>query len=77
MSTMNLSKNACERIAVVRSEYSEMPGLRLSKRQAVRLWNLDPSSADEIFGALEQANFLRRTPDDLYVRSDAILDDRM
>jgi len=47
-----------------------MPGLRLSRRQAERLWNLDPSSADVIFGALEQANFLRRTPNDLYVRAD-------
>lgn len=74
---MSLGKNACERIKVIRSEYSEMPGLRLSKRQAVRLWNLDPSSADEIFGALEESHFLRRTVDDQYVRADAVPDDGM
>ncbi|RPI50586.1 MAG: hypothetical protein EHM55_21030 [Acidobacteria bacterium] len=68
--TLNPPKYLCDRIRVVRSEFSEMPGLRLSRRQAERLWNLDPSSADVIFGALEQANFLRRTPNDLYVRAD-------
>ena len=77
MRTMSLGKKASERIKVIRSEYSEMPGLRLSKRQAVRLWNLDPSSADEIFGALEESHFLTRTADDQYVRADTVQDDRM
>ena len=64
------AKNVSERIRVVRSEFSEMPGLRLSRRQAERLWNLDPSSAEMVLGALEQVHFLRRTANDLYVRAD-------
>jgi hypothetical protein len=64
------AKNMSERIRLVRSEYSEMPGLRLSRQQAERLWNLDSSSADVVLGTLEQAHFLRRTANDLYVRAD-------
>ncbi len=63
-------RNMSERIRLVRSEYSAMPGLRLSRQQAERLWNLDPSSIDAVLGALEQAHFLRRTANDLYVRAD-------
>jgi len=62
--------NFSEWIRLVQSEYAEMPGLQLSKRQAERLWNIDPFSADVILRALEQANFLRRTPNDMYVRAD-------
>lgn len=47
-----------------------MPGLHLSKRQAQRLWNLDPQTTDVIFNALEASNFLRRTPNDCYIRVD-------
>jgi hypothetical protein len=54
----------------VQSEFFEMPGLRLSKQQAQRLWNLDSRSADVIFEALESANVLRRTTNDMYTRAD-------
>jgi hypothetical protein len=50
-----------------------MPGLHLSKRQAQRMWNLDAHSADEIFNALEASHFLRRLPDDVYIRADVDL----
>jgi hypothetical protein len=59
-----------EWIRLVQAEYAEMPGLHLSKRQAQRLWHLDPHSADVVFDALESAHFLRRTPKDMYVRAD-------
>jgi hypothetical protein len=55
---------------LVKSEYTEMPGLHLSKQQAQRLWNLDVRSADVIFNALEASNFLRRMPNDTYMRAD-------
>ena len=57
-------------VKLVKSEYSEMPGLHLSKRQAQRLWNMDPRSCDVIFEALETSHFLRRTFADSYVRAD-------
>lgn len=55
---------------LVQSEYAEMPGLRLSKLQAQKLWNLDACSTEVIFAALEAANFLKRMPNDLYIRAD-------
>lgn len=70
MPLTNLRKDLCDRITLIRSEYAEMPGLHLSKRQAERLWNLDPSSAEVIFNALEESHFLRRTAKDMYVRAD-------
>ena len=63
-------ENFCGWVRLIQSEFAEMPGLHLSKRQAQRLWNLDASSADAIFSALEESNFLRRMPNDVYVRAD-------
>ncbi len=52
---------------IVRGEYLEMPGLRLTKRQAQRLWALDPDTCDSLLGALEGSKFLRRTRDGEYM----------
>jgi hypothetical protein len=57
-------------VRLVQSEYVEMPGLHLSKRQAQRLCNLDARSTDMVFDALEASNFLRRLPNDMYIRAD-------
>jgi hypothetical protein len=63
-------ENVCDWVQLIKSEYAEMPGLHLSKRQAQRMWNLDAPTMDMILGALEAANFLRRTPNDVYIRAD-------
>ena len=63
-------ENVCDWVQLIKAEYAEMPGLHLSKRQAQRLWNLDASSTELIFGALEAANFLKRMPNDVYIRAD-------
>jgi hypothetical protein len=60
----------CDWVRLIQSEFAEMPGLHLSKRQAQRLWNLDSHSTDAIFTALEESNFLKRTPNDTYIRAD-------
>ena len=60
----------CEWTRLIESEFAEMPGLHLSKRQAQRLWNLDPLITDKIFNALEASHFLRRAPNDCYIRAD-------
>jgi hypothetical protein len=52
---------------LVQAEYLEMPGLNLTKRQARRLWGLDPKTCDEVLDALESASFLKETPDHGYV----------
>jgi hypothetical protein len=63
-------ENARDWVQLIKSEYAEMPGLHLSKRQAQRLWNLDAQSTELIFGVLEAANFLKRMPNDVYIRAD-------
>jgi hypothetical protein len=60
----------CDWVRLIQSEFAEMPGLHLSKRQAQRMWNLDPRATDVIFDALEESHFLRRMPNDVYIRAD-------
>ena len=62
--------NARDWVQFIKSEYAEMPGLHLSKRQAQRLWNLDAQSLELVFGVLEAAHFLKRMPNDIYIRAD-------
>lgn len=57
-------------IRLVETEFAEMPGLHLSKRQAQRLWNLDVQTTDLIFNVLEASCFLKRTSDGVYIRVD-------
>jgi hypothetical protein len=64
-------ENFCDWVRLIESEFAEMPGLHLSKRQAQRLWNLDSSTADIIFDALEASSFLKRTTTNMYIRADS------
>jgi hypothetical protein len=57
-------------LQVVRSEYLEMPGLRLTRSQVRRLWGLDPVTCDGLLQALIDERFLRRTHGGDYVRAD-------
>jgi len=54
----------------VRSEFIEMPGLRLTPAQAARLWGVDDASCHHVIAALVRAAFLRWTPGGMVVRSD-------
>ena len=45
----------------IRSEFLEMPGLRLTPAQAARLWALDRPTSDRVLGDLTSAGFLVRT----------------
>jgi hypothetical protein len=51
----------------IQAEYLEMPGLRLTKPQARRLWALDPHVCDALIDALVGAEFLRKTEREAYV----------
>ncbi len=46
-----------------------MPGLRLTKAQAQRLWGLDPGTCEHVLQALKQTRFLAETRDGSYVLS--------
>lgn len=54
----------------VRSEFLEMPGLRLTVRQAARLWGLEPSACEHVIEVLVQSAFLRWTPGGMVTRID-------
>jgi hypothetical protein len=45
----------------IRAEFEEMPGLRLTLRQAARLWGMDPASCRAVVDALVGTSFLRWT----------------
>jgi hypothetical protein len=55
----------------VRSEFNEMPGLRLTPAQAARLLGLDALSCQRVINALVQSAFLRWTPDGTVVRTES------
>ena len=50
----------------VRSEFLEMPGLRLRLDQAQRLWNMDRASCEALLSSLVEAKFLSRYSDEKY-----------
>jgi hypothetical protein len=52
----------------VQGEFLEMPGLRLTRPQAQRLWGLDAASCDALLTTLVDANFLFRTRDGAFMR---------
>jgi hypothetical protein len=54
----------------VRNEFLEMPGLRLTVRQAARLWGLEPSACERVIEVLVQSAFLRWTPGGMVTRID-------
>jgi hypothetical protein len=57
-------------IHIIQSEYRESPGLRLTKPQVQRLWNLDALVCEALLDALVDGRFLRRTTAGAYVRAD-------
>ena len=49
-----------ELIGRARGEFTEMPGMRLTSRQAARLWGLDAVTSERLLGALVGAGFLMK-----------------
>ena len=43
-----------------RGEYREMPGMRLTIEQAMRLWDLDRPTCQSLLSSLVEADFLER-----------------
>lgn len=52
----------------VRSEFLEMPGLRLTLPQAQRLWGLDHQMCTRVLDALVEERFLLRLANGTYMR---------
>jgi hypothetical protein len=55
----------------VRSEFLEMPGLRLTPAQAARLWAVDRRTSQQILEGLTVAGFLFRNREGAYLRATA------
>ena len=60
----------------IRGEYLEMPGLRLTRPQAQRLWGLDEQTCVQLLDSLTEDRFLLRRSDGTYARlTDGALSD--
>jgi hypothetical protein len=57
-------------LRVIRAEYSEIPGLALTKPQARRLWGLEVAVCDSLLDEMVSRKFLRRTREERYIRAD-------
>ena len=55
-------------VAIIRSEFDEMPGMCLTLAQARRLWSLSLEECEELLERLVRAGFLMRDEHDRYVR---------
>ena len=53
----------------VRGEYREMPGMRLTLDQAMRLWMLDRPTCADLLDSLVAAHFLERDRSGRYARA--------
>jgi hypothetical protein len=65
------SRLSPELIRRVRGEYLEMPGLRLTTRQAQCLFGLDTETCEAILAELQDAKFLTRTHGGLFMVREA------
>jgi hypothetical protein len=57
-------------LRIVRGEFLEIPGLRLTRAQIEHLWGLNERVCAAVLGALLEQRFLRLTPESRYVRAD-------
>ena len=55
----------------IRGEFLEMPGLRLTPKQASRLWAIDHATSERVLDRLTSTGFLARTREGAYLRSSA------
>lgn len=55
----------------IRGEFLEMPGLRVTLGQAMRLWQLDAVTCDVALRTLVEEGFLRKTRQTAFQRADA------
>jgi hypothetical protein len=57
-------------LQIIRGEYSEIPGLQLTRKQVQRVWGLDPLTCDALLEKLVDVRFLRRTENGAYARAE-------
>lgn len=61
---MTIPENRIQRLrARIENEFRELPGLRLTRWQAARLWALDPGECETVLKQMVAARVLRETGD--------------
>ena len=58
-------------VELMQMEYAEMPELKLTLRQAQRLWNVSTAVCERALETLIGMGFLARTADGSYIRRSA------
>ena len=71
MSIVSVIDPTADLVRRIRGEYLEMPGLRVTARQAQRLFGLDATTCDEVLAGLLQSGFLSRTVDGMFRLTEA------
>ncbi len=66
--TPERTRDIAEVLRRVQGEFLEMPGLRLTRPQAQKLWGLDQALCEVLLGALIDSKFLFRTRDGAFMR---------
>jgi hypothetical protein len=59
-----------EWLRLIRAEYRELPGLKLTKPQAQRLWGLEGHVCEALLDSLIASRFLCKTSAQAYVLAD-------
>jgi hypothetical protein len=67
---MTHEPNVSDWLCLIQSEYREIPGLKLTKPQAQRLWGIDGHICDALLNTLIESHFLAKTANQSYVLAD-------
>ena len=59
--------HATDWLGVIKAEYRESPGLRLTRPQVQRLWRLDDQACTAVLDTLIASRFLVKTARDAYM----------
>ena len=62
------SLRVTDAVHLLKAVFSEIPGTRLTVQEVTRLSGLDQTMCELVLGTLEDARFLRRSPDGIYCR---------
>ena len=69
---MEATGHVLDALLRIQTEYIEMPDLKLTGRQAQRLWNLSSEVWESALAVLIGSRFLAQTRDGAYVRQSAL-----
>jgi hypothetical protein len=64
------ARPSIELLQRIQCEFLEMPGLRLTQKQAQRLWALDAPACSAVLSTLVQGGFLSQTRDGAFTHID-------